>query len=217
MRAFGALMAFGLGAGAMAAPALAHDGVVHGSAEEAARHAAAPPDGPTGRAGALPFALGGPFALTDQTGARRTQADPAGRMQLLFFGYANCPSICSAALPMMADIVDLMAERGVAAVPVMITVDPARDTVGSMGAPLKAIHPAFVGLTGTPEALAQARTAFGVQSEVVFTDPEHGDVFAHGSHVYLLDAAGTVLTLLPPILSAEHAADIALRYAPGDS
>ncbi|MEO0922724.1 MAG: SCO family protein, partial [Pseudomonadota bacterium] len=52
----------------------------------------------------LPWEVGGPFELTNQDGETRSAADPDGKHQLLFFGYANCPGICSAALPMMAQI-----------------------------------------------------------------------------------------------------------------
>lgn len=179
-------------------PAGAHDGETH---------AAAPVPAPD----ALPFPirLGGPFTLTDQHGATRTQADPAGRLQLLFFGYANCQSICSAALPVMADAVDLLAARGVDAVPVMVTVDPDRDTPDAMADALAQLHPAFVGLTGDAGTLAAVYRQFAVESEVVFEDPELGPVYAHGSQIFLLDGDGGFLTLLPPILSADRIADIA--------
>lgn len=208
MRAAGLVVAAFL----LTGPSFAHDGVSHTTQAEAAAHAAAVPPGP---ALPLPFDMGGAFVLTDHTGAARSQADPAGRMQLVFFGYANCPSICSAAMPMIADTVDVLAGQGVMAVPVMITVDPARDTPETMAEPLHQLHPDFIGLTGTEAELAQVRDLFGVESKVVFTDPDHGDVFAHGSHIYLLDGAGEVLTLIPPILSAERAAEIAARYADG--
>ena len=159
----------------------------------------------------FPFNIGGPFALTDQRGALRTQADPDGHYQLLFFGYANCEQICSATLPMMADIVDDMA--GVATLrPVMITVDPDRDTVASIGPPLMQYHPDFVGLTGSEDALQVAYDAFSVERELLFTDPAGGDVFAHGSFIYLLDGEGAVLTLVPPVMDVDQAIGIITPY-----
>lgn len=195
-------------AGAAPAHDAAHDGKDHGALPAAVAAAL-----PGAAQGDLPFRLGGAFRLTDQHGAPRSEADPEGRFQLLFFGYANCPSICSVALPTMAAAVDLLAAQGIAAVPVMITVDPARDTPETMGPPLAAIHPGFVGLTGDAAALAAVQRLFQVESKVVFTDPEHGAVFAHGSHVYLLDGAGKVLTLMPPILTPERTAEIVASYA----
>lgn len=160
----------------------------------------------------FPLAIGGPYELTNQNGEPYTQVDPDGRPQLLFFGYANCEQICSAALPMMADIADLVAEAGVDVTPVMITVDPKRDTVADIGPPLTYFHPDFVGLTGTPEELQVAYDAFNVEVEVLFDDPFVGEIFAHGSFIYLLDKDGALLTLIPPVVSNEQARDIVLPY-----
>lgn len=192
-------------------PAAAHDAALHKTPEAAAIAPTAKK--PAAAVTPLPFRLGGGFTLTDHTGAPRTQADPDGRFQLLFFGYANCQSICSVALPMMAEAVALLAERGIEVTPVMITVDPARDTVATMGPALARISPALVGLTGGAEALAHVYDLFQVDSKVAFEDPLDGPVYAHGGFIYVLDPSGTVETLFPPILSAERAADIVARYA----
>jgi protein SCO1/2 len=162
--------------------------------------------------GALPFDVGGPFELVDQRGDIRSQIDPDGRAQLLFFGYANCPGICSAAMPMMADVVDILAGKDLKISPVMITIDPARDVVGSLTAPMAELHADFIGLTGSKAALDQAYQAFSIEKELAFVDPEHGAVYSHGSFIYLLDAQGEVLTLLPPVLDADRVATIILGY-----
>ena len=111
----------------------------------------------------MPFDVGGAFDLLDQHGNARTQVDPDGRAQLLFFGYANCPGICATAMPMIADITFALADAGIAVRPVMITVDPERDQVGNMDGPLLQLHPEFVGLTGTEAALETAYKAFSVK------------------------------------------------------
>ena len=165
----------------------------------------------------FPVDIGGPYALTDQYGQARTEADPDGQAQLLFFGYANCLNICSAALPLMAQVVDALAEDGLAVTPVMITVAPEQDRVDTMGAPLADIHPEFVGLTGSPEELQAAYDAFKVEVTPLFQDPEYGWVYAHGSFVHLLDADGELLTLLPPVLDVAQATAIARRYLSPES
>lgn len=168
--------------------------------------------GPAQATGPLPFDLGGAFDLVDQHGAPRNQVDPDGRAQLLFFGYVNCPSICTAALPMMADATDLLARQGLTVRPVMITVAPEQDKVTTMVAPLARLHPEFIGLTGSKTALAQAYKAFSVEHEQAFFDPEFGPVYTHGTFVYLLDAQGQVLTLFPPVLTPERVASIVAGY-----
>jgi len=160
----------------------------------------------------FPVDIGGPYALIDQYGQSRTQADPDGRPQLLFFGYANCLNICSAALPLMAQVVDDLAADGIAVTPVMITVAPDQDRIDTMGAPLAEIHPDFVGLTGDEVALQTAYDAFNVEVEPLFQDPEYGWIYSHGSFLHLLDGDGETLTLLPPILDVAQATKITRSY-----
>jgi protein SCO1/2 len=158
--------------------------------------------------------VGGAYALTDQSGAVRTQADPDGRSQLLFFGYANCQQICSSVLPQMADVADALADTGRAVTPMMITVDPVIDTIAEIGPALVQYHPDFIGLTGSDAALQVAYDAFQIEKEFLFEDPEYGPVYAHGSFLYLMDGAGAVLTIIPPVLSDEEIVTIISNYIP---
>ena len=164
----------------------------------------------------LPFDVGGDYELIDQHGHTRTQADPDGKGQLLFFGYANCPSICTAAMPMMAVATDDLAEAGIDVTPVMITVDRERDQPGNMDGPLLELHPDFIGLSGSAEALQVAYDAFSVQQELAFVDPEYGNIYIHGSFVYLLDPQGKVLTLFPPITDPDRVVELAHKYLQPD-
>ncbi|ETX11676.1 hypothetical protein OCH239_20020 [Roseivivax halodurans JCM 10272] len=160
----------------------------------------------------FPIALGGAFSLVDDAGEARSEAAPDADLQLLFFGYASCQQICSAALPLMGAAAEELAADGITAVPVMVTVDPERDRPGTMGAKLTAHHPAFEGLTGTGEELQAVYDLFAVEKEVLFREPDGAPVYAHGSHIYVLDGAGAVLTLVPPILEPERIAEIAASY-----
>lgn len=200
----------------LAAPVAAHDGVKHENAAEARAHLEAkikPNPEDDGAVIPFPIKLGGAYTLTDQTGAVRTEADPEGRLQLVFFGYAKCQAICEVALPRMEEMADIAGAAGIGVQPVLITVDPARDTPEEMAKELAARHPGFVGLTGTEEDLAAARKLFQIERKHVFDDPEYGPIYAHGSHIYLMDADGGFLTFIPPILSPDRGAEIIAKYA----
>ena len=160
----------------------------------------------------FPLALGGNYTLTDQFNQTRTQADPDGLPQLVFFGYVNCPDICTAALPLMADVANELEDQGHDITPIMITVAPHQDTVENMGAPLAKWHPNFIGLTGEDEALAQAYKAFSVEIKPLFQDPEYGWIYAHGSFIHLMDGDGELLTLIPPTLGTEQVVSIVSKY-----
>ncbi len=159
----------------------------------------------------LPFDIGGPFNLVDQFGKKRTEASLVGSPSLLFFGYAECQAICTVALPRMAETIDLLDAKGVEVRPVLVTVDPVRDTPKSLRKAAPRIHSRLLALTGDETALAAARKAYGVESEQIGEDIE-GPLYAHGSFIYLLDAEGEFLTLLPPVLGSERMAEIATKY-----
>ena len=66
---------------------------------------------------------------------------------------------------------------------------------------------------GTEEELAGVRKLFQIERKLVFEDPEYGPIYAHGSFIYLMDAEGELLTLIPPIISPDRGAEIVAKYA----
>lgn len=191
---------------ALACPAAAHDGVVHATPEAPAAQGAETPALP------LPIHIEVRFALTDQTGRAVTEADFAGRPMALFFGYANCESICSVALPAIGAALDLLGDDGAAIAPVLITVDPARDTPAALAAALPKYHPRLIGLTGSETQLAAARAAFQVETQQVSATETGAPIFAHGSFIYLIGPDGMVKAVLPPILAPGRIADLMRKY-----
>ncbi len=163
----------------------------------------------------FPSNFGGNYALTDHHGKRRTQTDPDGRLQLVFFGYATCEAICTVALPIMSEMAVALEAKGIAVTPLVITVDPGNDTVETMGPALNTFAPGLTGLTGTEAELARVRDLFHVERQLLFTDPRGIDVYSHGSHIYVMDGDGAFLTLLPPVLSTERMVEIVEGYARG--
>jgi protein SCO1/2 len=192
---------------ALAGPALAHDGVIHPTSTEAGAHeAAASP--------ALPFPIHiePRFALIDQTGRAVTQGDFAGQPMAIFFGYASCEAICSVALPSLAAALDLLGPDGAQIAPILITVDPARDTAEAMSRRLPDYHPRLIGLTGSEAALRQARAVFQIEARQVAETAEGAPIYAHGSFIYLVGRDGVVKSVLPPILSPERIAELMRKY-----
>ncbi|MEM9280120.1 MAG: SCO family protein [Pseudomonadota bacterium] len=189
-----------------------HDGVVHKDLDEALRHQQETSPNTAG----FPDVKGGDFELLDHDGNIRTSKSPEGRFQLVFFGYANCKAICSIALPRMAEAVVSLENEGILVTPVLITVDPERDTVDNMKDALALHHERMVGLTGSEEALQVAYDAFQVEKALVYEHPEYGPVYSHGSFIYLLGPNGEFKTLLPPILGPDRMSEVTKSYISGE-
>ena len=136
--------------------------------------------------------LGGPFALTDQDGAPRTDADFRGKYMLVFVGYTFCPDVCPTTLAVMSAALDKMGAGADRIVPVFISVDPSRDTPQVLKAYLSAFGPRFVGLTGSEEEIAATTKAYRVY---VQAHKDQGESYTvdHSGVVYLMDRSGAFL------------------------
>ena len=161
----------------------------------------------------FPSDFGGAYALTDHHGETRTEADPDGNLQLIFFGYATCEAICTVALPIMSDVAADLDDAGVDVTPLVVTIDPEVDTVETMGPALEGYAPGLLGLTGSEADLAAVRDLFHVEKTALFEDPLGNTVYAHGAHIYVMDGDGAFLTLLPPVLPPARMVEIVLGYA----
>ena len=62
--------------------------------------------------------LGGPFTLTDQTGARVSSEQVFAKPALLYFGYTYCPDVCPLDSARNAEAVAILQERGIEVTPV---------------------------------------------------------------------------------------------------
>ena len=106
--------------------------------------------------------IGGPFALTDQNGTRRTDADFRGKLVLVYFGFTYCPDVCPTDLQQIGLAVDRLGPAGDAVQPIIITRDPERDTAAQLKEYVAMFHSRFSGLTGDAAAITEAARAYRV-------------------------------------------------------
>ena len=202
-----ALLIAGLGFGALAAVLTAEPKLSANSRPDPNKFSV-----DTSNTPGFPEIKGGDFELVDHNGNRRTSVSPDGKFQLLFFGYSNCKAICSLALPTLAEAVDLLEGMNAAVTPVLITVDPKRDTVATLSQSVGDIHPKLVGLTGPEDKLDAAYKAFNLEKKFLFEHVDEGAVYSHGSFIYLLGPDGSFKTLFAPVISPVRIAEISAGY-----
>jgi protein SCO1 len=152
--------------------------------------------------------IGGPFSLVGGDGKPVTDRDFRGRYMLIFFGFTHCPDICPAELQVVAQALEQLGDKAKKVVPIFITLDPERDTPEAMANYVKSFGPNFVGLTGSPEAIAAAAKAYRVAYSKVENKESAGDYSVdHSALVYLMDPEGRYVTHFSYGLSTDQMAE----------
>ncbi len=152
--------------------------------------------------------IGGPFSLVGADGKPVTDRDFRGRYMLIFFGFTHCPDICPAELQVIAQALEQLGDKAKKVVPIFITLDPERDTPEAMANYVKSFGPNFVGLTGSPEAIAAAAKAYRVAYSKVENKDSAGDYSVdHSALAYLMDPEGRYVTHFSYGLSADQMAE----------
>lgn len=137
------------------------------------------------------------FTLTSEDGETVSAERYAGKVNLLFFGYTNCPDICPITLGRLRGVMDRLPPDAADKVQVLfVSVDPGRDDPESLRAYTDSFGDNFIGLTGSRKQLdsltQRYRTTYG------YGEPDdQGDyLVSHGSAVYAFDPSGNVRLLI---------------------
>jgi cytochrome oxidase Cu insertion factor (SCO1/SenC/PrrC family) len=137
--------------------------------------------------------VGGSFSLVDQNGERRSDEDFRGRYMLVFFGFTYCPDVCPTTLAILKAALDEIGPLADEVTPILISVDPERDTPEMLKPYLSAFSPRYVGLTGTREEVDEAVRAYRAYYDIIESDDGEYTV-NHSSVIYLMDRDGLFLT-----------------------
>ncbi len=141
--------------------------------------------------------IGGSFSLTNTKEETVSDADFEGKIRVMYFGFANCPSICPydmEALTLALRLLD--PEERAQLAPVFVTIDPERDDAAALRSFLGQFHKDIIGLTGSREQIDIAKKAFRVFAQ---KEDEDGDLedglynMNHTAFFYILDREGNFL------------------------
>ncbi len=146
------------------------------------------------------FPPSGPFALIDHTGRNVTDEDYRGRFMLVSFGYTYCPEVCPTSLQTMTEAMELLGGQADWVQPIFVTIDPERDTPEVLKEYVAYFHPTLIGLTGTPQQIAEAAEGFRVyynKSELGKKEGEEDEHYwmDHTASFYLVGTDGRGLAV----------------------
>ena len=91
----------------------------------------------------------GEFELVDHHGEPFNRARLEGKWSLVFFGFTYCPDICPTTMTFLNEFMaSLEGTEAEDTQVVMVSVDPARDTVQQLAGYVPFFNPDFIGVTG---------------------------------------------------------------------
>jgi len=137
------------------------------------------------------------FELINEEARSVTEADYAGDVTLLFFGFTHCPHICPTTLANLAAISQELGEEAQNDLRVLfVSVDPNRDDPATLREYTDAFGPEFTGLTGDEKALQaltrRYRVTYGYGEK---DDADNYDV-SHSNAVFAFDRDGDARLLI---------------------
>jgi cytochrome oxidase Cu insertion factor (SCO1/SenC/PrrC family) len=159
---------------------------------------------------AVAKAPGRPFTLTDHRGQTFDSSKQEQNRMLLVFGYTYCPDVCPTTLQNIVKAIDQLPADAQDVLPIMITVDPARDSSNVLAEYVAAFHPKMVGLTGSSDEIKSLTRDFRV---FVSKAPGEDDyLIDHSIFVYLVDGEGNTLNYFPGTLPADKILEQLVPY-----
>ncbi|MBI5567150.1 MAG: SCO family protein [Chloroflexi bacterium] len=137
------------------------------------------------------------FTLTGHNGQAVSLDDYKGKVVMLYFGYTTCPDVCPTTLAELHTALQTLGNRAKDVQVIMVTVDPERDTVPVLAEYMPHFDASFIGLTGTPEQIAEIATYYGVAYERSTEESALGYLVNHTATVATLDRKGYVRVIFP--------------------
>lgn len=137
-----------------------------------------------------------PFELLDQFGNTIDRSVFAGQWDLVFFGFTHCPDICPTTLQVLAAAKAELEKQGQAELPriVLVSVDPERDTPAILGRYVDYFGQGNLGITGTPDGIAELASGLGIYFQKQATDSDNY-VVDHSTAVLVVDPDGAFSAL----------------------
>ena len=126
--------------------------------------------------------------LTDHNNQPFTEEDFKGKWSFLFFGFTHCPDVCPTTLAEVAAVMEDLGTDAEKVQAIFITIDPERDTPAALAEFVPLFDAGIIGLTGTPEQIAETSDTFPIFYErIEEASAPDGYTMGHTSHLFLFD------------------------------
>jgi protein SCO1/2 len=150
-----------------------------------------PADPPPPQTTSLQASFGGPFTLTGGDGKSFSSSRLAGKPYAIFFGFTRCGDVCPTTLGRLVKLRNAAGGADAFNI-VFVTIDPENDGPKEVGQYADLFGSPIIGLTGTPEQIAQVKRQYGIYAEPNPAAEGHGNMINHTSTVLLFGADGTL-------------------------
>lgn len=122
-----------------------------------------------------------------------------GKVVVVYFGYMNCPDVCPTALSDVAAAKAMMpADKADDIELVMVSVDPARDSLDELGQFVGSFDPAFLGAGADLPTIDTVAARYGVYYAYGEGDIESGYAVDHTASLMGVDPDGVLRILWSP-------------------
>lgn len=125
-----------------------------------------------------------------------------GEVVVVYFGYTSCPDVCPLTLSQTARALDALGDRGDEVQVVMISVDPARDTLEVLGEYVRHFDDRFVGMGGTEPAVLEVAGQYGVYFQALPAGDDGFYEVDHTSTLLGIDRDGNLKVVWNPDVDA---------------
>jgi protein SCO1/2 len=143
------------------------------------------------------------FTLTAAEGQQVSLSDYEGKYVFIYFGYTFCPDVCPITLGKLASVQADLGEQGDQMQVLMVSVDPERDTPEILAEYVGHFDERFVGLTGSPEEIDAAGSAFGLYYQKHEGSAASGYLVDHTARTFLLNPDREIIAAYPQDASSE--------------
>lgn len=146
------------------------------------------------------------FTLSSAAG-KVSLSDFRGKLVLIYFGYTFCPDICPATLANVGQALRELGDDAEDVQLIMISLDPERDTPEKLAEYTAHFHPSFIGVTGSPEQLAEVASLYGIFYQKTEGSAASGYLIDHTATLMAIDREGYLKLVFPFGVTVPEIAD----------